>query len=92
MRVANSYDIKDQLRALGFRWNAEAVSWSRSTVEVLELLGVSSPSEITVEKLLGAKPDPSLLPPPQEELNKNPVIECDNDQVSSALNSSVSIG
>ena len=57
--VYNSYDVKDTLRALGFRWHVDKVAWVRPLMEVMSLLGAETSSDITIDKLLAC-------PPPQE--------------------------
>ncbi len=52
--VRRCYDIKDQLRSRGFRWDAAGRVWSRTTSEVLLLLGVTDSSQITLKAVLQA--------------------------------------
>ena len=54
--VFNSYDVKEQLRGLSFRWDASRAAWARPTPEVLTLLAVDDKADITVEKLLACAP------------------------------------
>ncbi len=49
VEVYNSYSIKDQLRALGFRWNAEKTCWTHQVDSVMEAVGVGTPEEITID-------------------------------------------
>ena len=54
--VFNSYDIKEQLRALSFRWDSSRAAWLRATEEVLALLAVKDKSDITVDRLIQCTP------------------------------------
>jgi len=54
--VFNSYDIKDKLRALNFRWEAGKAAWCCATSEVLSLLSVGDNAEITMDRLLECSP------------------------------------
>jgi hypothetical protein len=49
VEVYDSYSIKDQLRALGFRWNADKTCWTHTVDQVKEALGVETQDEITVD-------------------------------------------
>ena len=49
VEVHNSYSVKEQLRALGFRWNVEKTCWSSDVNSVMEALGVGTHEEITLE-------------------------------------------
>lgn len=60
VEVHNSYDIKDQLRTLGFRWSSEKSAWVRSLNEVLGMYGAQplTRETLTVENLLAMDPIP----------------------------------
>jgi thermostable 8-oxoguanine DNA glycosylase len=70
--VRRCYDIKDQLRSRGFHWDAAGRVWSRTTSEVLLLLGVTNSSQITLDAVLqanetqrgGASPPTAASMPP----------------------------
>lgn len=49
VEVYNSYAVKDQLRALGFRWNVDKACWSHNVDSVMEALGVGTQEEITID-------------------------------------------
>ncbi|KAJ1489468.1 hypothetical protein T484DRAFT_1885611 [Baffinella frigidus] len=51
IEVLNSYAIKDQLRALGFRWVQDRAVWSCDANKVLEVVGAGDASEVTAEML-----------------------------------------
>jgi len=63
VHVTNSYDIKDELRKIGFHWNTETKGWARNAQEVLSLLSLSSPTDITVDALLDAAKAVAPTPP-----------------------------
>ena len=52
VRVYNSYPVKDKCRALGFKFEATERAWSLPLTLAMDLLGVSSPSEVTEAALL----------------------------------------
>jgi hypothetical protein len=54
--VERSYDIKDELRDRGFRWEPLKRLWTCPTSAVLSLLGIADPKEVTIEAILAAKP------------------------------------
>ncbi len=50
--VFDSYDVKDKLKALSFRFDSARAVWSRPTAEVLSLLALDDKADISVQRLL----------------------------------------
>lgn len=50
--VFNSYDVREKLRGMGFRWDKDRVTWSKSVVEVMSDMGCGEESEVTLESVL----------------------------------------
>ena len=49
VEVYNSYSIKDQLRALGFRFNVEKAAWTHNVDSVMEALSIGDRAQITID-------------------------------------------
>ena len=62
MQVHYSYGIKVELKKLGFRWNVEAVAWTRRLQDVMEMLGATDESQVTPEALINAAADVQAAP------------------------------
>lgn len=60
--VHNSYDIKEQLRGLGFHWDGDRRVWARSMVEVKQALGLEDQADITLAKILALPPQTQTHP------------------------------
>jgi hypothetical protein len=52
VRVYNCYPIKDKCRALGFKYEAPERAWTLPLALAMDLLGVTSPAEVTEAGLL----------------------------------------
>jgi hypothetical protein len=50
--VFDSYDVKDKLKALSFRFDSARAVWSRPTAEVLSLLALDDKADISIQRLL----------------------------------------
>ena len=61
--VYSSYDIKDKLRALGFRFSVAERAWTRPLDKVLALSpDFEEAADVTLEKLLASRPDERTRP------------------------------
>ena len=61
--VYGSYDIKDKLRALGFRFSVAEGAWTRPLDKVLALSpDFEAAANVTIEKLLASRPDERTRP------------------------------
>ena len=52
VKVFNSYPVKDKCRALGFKFDAAERAWTIPLALIMDLLGASSPAEITEDAVL----------------------------------------
>jgi hypothetical protein len=50
--VFDSYEVKDKLKALSFRFDSARAVWSRPTAEVLSLLALDDKADISIQRLL----------------------------------------
>jgi len=73
--VYNSYDIKEKLRALGFRWDSSRSVWANPVDQLMATAGVEEEAQLTIDMLL------KLEPPGASGEPKKPYITCDDDQV-----------
>ena len=54
--VFDSYDVKDKLKALSFRFDSARAVWTRPTAEVLSLLALDDKADISIQRLLECSP------------------------------------
>jgi hypothetical protein len=54
--VFNSFQIKDKLKALGFRWDPTNLAWWKQEIAVLKGLGLDDPNAITADLLCQQDP------------------------------------
>lgn len=80
--VFQSYDVKEKLRALGFRFDSHRSTWSKSTSELVAAVGVASKEELTMENVLeAADKAPPVSNVRVEQGPADALIELDGNEV-----------